>query len=109
MSEDKIFDNMDRRSFLKWTAIAGSILFANTAAFNEAFAVSSSEKLVIHQILMDAMETKDIRISVRKYGDTLTMEQKNILFSLTKDDLDKLASIYKKLKPASNMRIDRRR
>jgi flagellar motility protein MotE (MotC chaperone) len=58
---------------------------------------------------MDAMETKDIRISVRKYGDALTREQKDMLLSLTKDDLDKLASIYKKLKPASNTRIDRRR
>jgi hypothetical protein len=104
-----MFDNMDRRSFLKWTAIAGSILFANSAAFNEAFAITNSEKQIIHQILMDAMETKDIRISVRKYGDALTREQKDMLFSLTKDDLDKLASIYKKLKPASNTRIDRRR
>ncbi|GEM_PF-2682723 len=109
MSQDKILDNMDRRSFLKWTAITGSILLANSAVFNEAFAINNSEKQVIHQILMDAMESKDIRISVRKYGAALTQEQKDILFSLTKDDLDKLASIYKKLKPASNTRFDRRR
>jgi hypothetical protein len=59
-------------------------LLANSAVFNEAFAINNSEKQVIHQILMDAMESKDIRISVRKYGAALTQEQKDILSALQK-------------------------
>jgi hypothetical protein len=105
MSEEKLSGNMNRRSFMLRTAIAGSILSTSFIAMHNVFAMNKSELQLVKQILLDAIITKDIQVALRKYGAALTLDQKNVLLKLTRADLTALASIYRKLRLGPDLRF----
>lgn len=105
MPEEKLSGNMNRRSFMRRTAIAGSILSAGFMAMHNVFAMNRSEIQLVKQVLLDAITTKDIQVALRKYGASLTLDQKNVLSKLTREDLTALASIYRKLRLGPALRF----
>lgn len=64
------------------------------------FTFGTPEKAgAVHQIVNEAIQTKNLKAAVEKHGQSLTPEENRALLSLTPTELNALDSVNRKLAP----------